>query len=288
MSVEQAVTTDPRVLPRERCVTRYLLDDLAKTQPEKEFAVFEDGEVWSYEAVREKVRFLAAGFAKQGVKQGDHVAVWMFDSKEAILTFFAINYLGAVFVPLNTAYKGQVLSHVLDVSDASVMVAHGQLLERLDAIETAQIAKVIYLGNNTASADYECVDFSAVISDASEPPDLLKPIEPWDTQSIIFTSGTTGPSKGVLSSYLHIFTNAGPETWHFVTGEDRFLINMPIFHIGGMGVIFVMLCRGGSIAVMDGFDHREVLAFCQREPHQCFFPAGRDDHVFAETGTLPA
>ena len=40
MSVEQAVTTDPRVLPRERCVTRYLLDDLAKTQPDKEFAVF--------------------------------------------------------------------------------------------------------------------------------------------------------------------------------------------------------------------------------------------------------
>ena len=60
MSVEQAVTTDPRVLPRERCVTRYLLDDLAKTQPEKEFAVFEDGEVWSYEAVRRKVRILAA------------------------------------------------------------------------------------------------------------------------------------------------------------------------------------------------------------------------------------
>ena len=47
MSIEQAATTDPRVLPRERCVTRYLLDDLAKTQPEKEFAVFEDGEVWS-------------------------------------------------------------------------------------------------------------------------------------------------------------------------------------------------------------------------------------------------
>ena len=63
MSVEQAVTTDPRVLPRERCVTRYLLDDLAKTQPEKEFAVFEDGEAWSYEAVRGKVRTLAAGFA---------------------------------------------------------------------------------------------------------------------------------------------------------------------------------------------------------------------------------
>ena len=85
----------------------------------------------------------------------------MFDSKEAILTFFAINYLGAVFVPLNTAYKGQVLSHVLDVSDATVMVAHGQLLERLASIETAQIAKVIHLGDNTAATDYEFVDFSS-------------------------------------------------------------------------------------------------------------------------------
>lgn len=274
MSVEQAVTADPRVLPRERCVTRYLLDDLAKTQPEKEFAVFEDGEVWSYEGVREKVRALAAGFAAHGVKQGEHVAVWMFDCKEAILTFFAINYLGAVFVPLNTAYKGQVLSHVLDVSDATVMVAHGQLLERLDSIETAQIAKVIHLGDSTAETDYEFVDFSAVVSDESEPPDLLKPIEPWDTQSIIFTSGTTGPSKGVLSSYLHIFTNAGPETWHFVTGEDRFLINMPIFHIGGMGVIFVMLCRGGSIAVMDGFDTEKFWPFVRESRTSAFFLLG--------------
>ena len=64
MSNEQAVTTDPRVLPRERCVTRYLLDDLAQTQPQKEFAVFQDGESWSYEAVRNKVRALATGAAK--------------------------------------------------------------------------------------------------------------------------------------------------------------------------------------------------------------------------------
>ena len=65
----------------------------------------------------------------------------------------------------------------------------------------------------------------------------------------------------MLSSYLHIFTNAGPETWHFVGGNDRFLINMPIFHIGGMGVIFVMLARGGSIAVMDVFDTEKFWPF---------------------------
>jgi len=265
---------DPRVPPRERCVTRYLIDNFAEDKGTETFAVFQDGEVWSYEQLRQKVRQLAGGFHEQGVGRGDHVAVWMFDSKEAILTFFAINYLGAVFVPMNTAYKGQVLSHVLNVSDAKVLVAHGQLLARLGEVDVAQIDKAISVGEGELPPAISGVDFSDVESTSSEPPELDRPIEPWDVQSIIFTSGTTGPSKGVLSSYLHIFTNAGPETWHFVTGEDRFLINMPIFHIGGMGVIFVMLCRGGSIAVMDGFDTEKFWPFVRESKTTAFFLLG--------------
>ncbi|MEL0088645.1 MAG: AMP-binding protein [Halieaceae bacterium] len=265
---------DPRVPPRERCVTRYLIDNFAEDKGTETFAVFQDGEVWSYEQLRQKVRQLAGGFHEQGVSRGDHVAVWMFDSKEAILTFFAINYLGAVFVPMNTAYKGQVLSHVLNVSDAKILVAHGQLLERLGEVDLAQIEKAISVGEGELPPAISGVDFSDLESTSSEPPELDRPIEPWDVQSIIFTSGTTGPSKGVLSSYLHIFTNAGPETWHFVTGEDRFLINMPIFHIGGMGVIFVMLCRGGSIAVMDGFDTEKFWPFVRESKTTAFFLLG--------------
>ena len=265
---------DPRVPPRERCVTRYLIDNFAEDKGTETFAVFQDGEVWSYEQLRKKVRQLAGGFHEQGVSRGDHVAVWMFDSKEAILTFFAINYLGAVFVPMNTAYKGQVLSHVLNVSDAKILVAHGQLLERLGEVDVAQIEKAISVGDGGLPPAIAGVDFSTVESTSAEPPELDRPIEPWDVQSIIFTSGTTGPSKGVLSSYLHIFTNAGPETWHFVTGEDRFLINMPIFHIGGMGVIFVMLCRGGSIAVMDGFDTEKFWPFVRQSKTTAFFLLG--------------
>jgi crotonobetaine/carnitine-CoA ligase len=271
---DPSVLFDPRIPPRERCVTRYLIDNLADEKGSEDFAVFQDGETWSYAQLRQKVRKLAGGFHDQGVGRGDHVAVWMFDSKEAILTFFAINYLGAVFVPLNTAYKGQVLSHVLNVSDAKVIVAHGQLLERLGEVDVAQIEKAIAVGGYVLPEAINGVDFYGVESTASEPPELDRPIEPWDVQSIIFTSGTTGPSKGVLSSYLHIFTNAGPETWHFVTGEDRFLINMPIFHIGGMGVIFVMLCRGGSIAVMDGFDTEKFWPFVRESKTTAFFLLG--------------
>jgi len=198
----------------------------------------------------------------------------MFDSKEAILTFMAINYLGGVFVPLNTAFKGNVLEHVLNVSDARFMVAHGQLTDRLEGIDLAQIERVIHVGPSASPAVLSQTDFNTLATSAELPPELDSPIEPWDTQSIIFTSGTTGPSKGVLSSYLHMFTNAGPETWHFVTGEDRFLINMPIFHIGGMGVIFVMLCRGGSIAMMDGFDTEKFWPFVRESKTTAFFLLG--------------
>ncbi|MFZ9405677.1 MAG: AMP-binding protein, partial [Burkholderiaceae bacterium] len=86
-----------------------------------------------------------------------------------------------------------------------------------------------------------------------------RPIEPWDPQSIIYTSGTTGPSKGVLSSYLHIYTMAGPETWPFVTADDRFMVNMPLFHVGGMGVLYTMFVRGGSVSFIERFDTASFL-----------------------------
>ncbi|MFT6288085.1 MAG: crotonobetaine/carnitine-CoA ligase [Halieaceae bacterium] len=267
-------TADHRVPARETCVTRYLLQHWAAQQPDKTFSVFQDGEVWSYAELHQKVLGLAAGLADEGVERGDHVAVWMFDGKEAILTFFAINYLGAVFVPFNTAYKGAVLEHVLANSDAEVLVAHGQLLDRLDTADTAGINKVITVGEGVCPSGLVAVNYTHIAHSAGELPELTRPIEPWDTQSIIYTSGTTGPSKGVLSSYLHIFTNAGPETWHFVTDEDRFLINMPIFHIGGMGIIFVMLVRGGSIAVMDIFTTETFWPFVRETKTTVVFLLG--------------
>lgn len=267
-------TTDPRIPNRDVCVTRYVLERFARETPNKVFAVFQDGEEWTYSELLDRVRALAGGLASQGVERGNHVAVWMFDSKEAILTFLSINYLGAVFVPLNTAFKGGVLEHVLNVSDARHLVVHGQLIDRLEGINVARVERLIHVGPSANPQVLEQMDFAHLTQAGIQPPELDAPIEPWDTQSIIFTSGTTGPSKGVLSSYLHIFTNAGPETWHFVTGEDRFLINMPIFHIGGMGVIFVMLCRGGSIAMMDGFDTEKFWPFVRDSQTTAFFLLG--------------
>jgi carnitine-CoA ligase len=232
--------SDPRVLDRRRCVLRYLIDDFAASQPDAVYAVFEDGGQWTYGQLRDLVVRKAAGLTGLGVARGDHVAVWLPNGREALITFYAINYLGGVFVPFNTAYRGAILEHVLANSDARVLVAHGGLLDRLEDIGTAAVETIIRLGDGAAPARFAVHAFDAVDGKEAELAPLASPIEPWDTQSIIYTSGTTGPSKGVLSSYLHLYTNAGPESWHFVSGGDRFLVNMPVFHIGGLGIPNVM------------------------------------------------
>jgi len=252
---EQAAAghSDPRVPDRRTCVLRYLLDDWATRQPDKPYVLFENGDNWSYARLRDEVIGVAAGLSRLGVRQGDHVAVWLPNGREGLLIFYAINYLGAVFVPFNTAYRGSLLEHVLRNSDATLLVGHAGLLDRLEGIDSAAIATVVVVGEAEAPARFVSVPFTGLSGGEAELAPLVRPIEPWDNQAIIYTSGTTGPSKGVLSSYLHLYTNAGPDSWPFVTGEDRFLVNMPIFHIGGMGIPFVMLARGGSIALMENY-----------------------------------
>ena len=171
MTTSSAIS-DHRIPPADSCVTRYLLERWSTEMPEKEFAVFQDGEAWTYAALLDKVGRLAGGLAGEGVSQGDHVAVWMFDCKEAILTFFAINYLGAVFVPLNTAYKGKVLEHVLDVSDAGIMVAHGQLLDRLADVDAARITRLVAVGESTAPERFTVSNYVDLEDSDAAPPEL--------------------------------------------------------------------------------------------------------------------
>ena len=254
-------STDPRIPARDRVVTRSLMERWNRECPDKVFIQFADNaEQWTYRHFRSLVIQTAIGLQRLGVGQGDHVLVWLPNSREHLRVFFAINYLGAVFVPINTAYKGALLAHVIENSDAKLAVVHADLMPRLEGVPLARLAQAVVVGGTAECPGLSTLRYADALLPASgvlAPP--ARPIEPWDPQSIIYTSGTTGPSKGVLSSYLHIYTNAGPETWKCVTGEDRFMVNMPMFHIGGMGVTFVMFVRGGSIAFVERFDTTTFL-----------------------------
>jgi crotonobetaine/carnitine-CoA ligase len=265
---------DHRVPDREICVLRDLIDKMARDRGDQVYAVFEDGSHWTYSQLRAQTISVAVGLQKLGVKQGDHVAVWLPNCRQALLTFYAINFLGAVFVPFNTAYRGAILEHVLKNSDARLLVAHVGLLDRLSDIDAAEVRHVVVLGEGEAPNRFSTSAFESLTGGEADLAPLARPIEPWDTQSVIYTSGTTGPSKGVLSSYLHLYTNAGPDSWPFITGEDRFLVNMPIFHIGGLGLPFVMLARGGSIALMENFSTDTFWDFVRKTECTSIFLLG--------------
>lgn len=266
--------SDPRVPPREVCVSRYLMDRWAREKPDETYVVFADGEEWSFAEFRRRVIAVATGLQQLGVSRGAHVAVWLPNGREGLLIQFAINYLGAVFVPFNTAYRGSILQHVLTNSDAAILVAHGSLVDRLAGIDAPDLRHVVLVGEGAVPIPLTASTFDDLLRAQGllEEPD--RPIEPWDTQSIIYTSGTTGPSKGVLSSYLHLYTNAGPDAWPMVTAQDRFLVNMPLFHIGGMGLPVVMFARGGSIALMESYSTDTFWDFVRRARATAIFLLG--------------
>ena len=256
---------DPRIPNRDECVLRDLLDRWAAERPDKAHIVFADGSEWSFAEVHARVRAKAAGLRQLGVQQGERVAVWLPNGPDALIAFYAINYLGAVFVPFNTAYRGGLLEHVLANSAARTLLVHPDLIQRLGEVDLGDLELLVVTTTNAvAETPLPSVRFDDVIGDPSDELLLERPIEPWDIQSIIYTSGTTGPSKGVLSSYLHMFSNAGPESWPMVGEEARYMCVAPIFHIGGMGPPFVMLARGASVAMIDNFSTDEFWSVAKR------------------------
>jgi len=249
------VTTDPRIPPRDRLVLRYLLERRANEDPDKVFVIFDGGPTWTRSELLQNVRQTAASLESIGVRQGDNVVCWLPNGPDVLRFWFAINYLGAVFVPINTAYRGGVLSHVLTNSDAEIVIGDAELLPRLNEIdERGKVRLAVQVGGDRTTIDgIQIVGADELTTVGGEPSEPITPIEPWHTQAILYTSGTTGPSKGVLSSYMQAYAMFGPETMPIMTADDRFLINMPAFHVGGATLLYAMLINGGSVAVVDRF-----------------------------------
>ena len=139
------MTTDPRIPAPDRCVLRPLLDRRASEHPERVYAVFPDGAQWTYGELRQRVRRTARQLQELGVRQGDTVLVWLPNGADILRVWYAINYIGAVYVPINTAYRGRLLEHVVENSDAKLAIVHAGLAERLAEVGTARLEQVVIL-----------------------------------------------------------------------------------------------------------------------------------------------
>jgi carnitine-CoA ligase len=242
--------------PADICVLRYALERNARAKPDEIFAAFESGERWTFAQTLQQVENLAGNLHELGVRQGDHIVLVLPTSPLALRAMFAINYLGAVYVPVNPALKGSSLEHVLNNAGSAFAIVHDSVLDRILAAAPPALKTIVRSSDATAPAPPSGITIhsvSALTKPSAAPPAPPKPIQPFDTQSIIYTSGTTGRSKGVLSSYMHSYSCVGPDAWNCLTASDRQLLHMPIFHIGGAFIATVALCVGSSIAVVSHF-----------------------------------
>jgi carnitine-CoA ligase len=237
---------------RENCVLRYALINYAERQPGKIFAVFEDGNTWTYEETLSRTKRAASALFRLGIRQGDLVLSWLPNSPEALLVWFASNWLGAVYTPINISYRGPLLEHVIAKSQARVMVVEEALVERLQEIDCGRLETIVIIGQATAPRGLQQLEGS-ILNEADEETFLDRPIEPWDTCQIIYTSGTTGPSKGVLISYLHLASSALSAFAGRVHPNIRYMVNLPLFHAGGTIGSYAMLLLGGSISLVQSF-----------------------------------
>ncbi len=246
---------------REQCVLPDVLAQRADALADKPYLLFADGSQWSYAETADRAWRAGHGLQRLGVQMQECVAVWAPAGPDVIRCWFGASAIGAVYAPLNLAARGTYLQHMLNVAQARVLVAHSGLLERLVGLDLPHLETIVVTGGApTVELPWRMLSVAELVegTPASRPqPD--RAIEPWDDLSLIFTSGTTGPSKGVRASHAQQWFYDKCLLWEDVGPDDRLMQALPMFHNAGMCGTSGMLLRGGSVALVDGFQAKTFL-----------------------------
>ncbi|SFG37299.1 malonate--CoA ligase [Methylobacterium gossipiicola] len=202
----------------------------------------------------------AASLVGLGVKPGDRVAVQAEKSPEFLFLYLGAVRAGAVFLPLNTAYTAPEIAYFLGDAEPALFVCDPGKREALEAVaKAAGVAQVRTLdaagrGSMAEAADAEAQDFA----DVARGPD--------DLAAILYTSGTTGRSKGAMLTHENLASNARTlaQAWRF-TADDVLIHALPVFHTHGLFVATnVILVTGGTLLFLAKFDAAQVLRLMPR------------------------
>ena len=257
MTNRRLLNLTPTLLENRRCVLPCILEAQAKHLRDRPLVVFDGGDTWSYADTWDIARGTAAALQALGVKRGDRVLLWLHDGPVTVRLMLGLVVLGAIYTPVNPDYRGAILEHVIALADAKLMIADHTLLGRLKGMTTGALRTVVTVGGHTGGD----AGVAVLREDVLEPlaPERFvpptDPIEPWDVHSIFFTSGTTGPSKAVPSTHLHIYQMA-MDGLHFLDESDRYASPSTFFHIAGPYVFWGIPPRGASVAMIGTFRTR--------------------------------
>ncbi|MCZ8152868.1 MAG: malonyl-CoA synthase [Rhodobacteraceae bacterium] len=216
--------------------------------------ILPDGRRLSGDTVLRQVAQMAGALRGLGVVKGDRIAVQVGKSPEALACYGAAVALGAVFLPLNTAYTAEEIGYFLGDATPKVFVCDGVKAAVLAPVAARSGARLVVLN---ADGSGELADLAAGAAEIA----VAEACGPEDLAAILYTSGTTGRSKGAMLTHRNLLSNAEVlvREWRF-TAEDVLLHALPIFHTHGLFVASnVALLSGAAMIWLPGFEAGAVL-----------------------------
>ncbi|WP_449256301.1 malonate--CoA ligase [Bosea sp. (in: a-proteobacteria)] len=223
--------------------------------PEARFALLDDGHQYSYRDVLDASARFANALAGLGVKPGDRVAVQVEKSIEALMLYLGTVRAGAIFLPLNSAYTPAEIAYFLGDAEPAVFVCDPAKADALRPFAEEAGARLETLGVGHGSLRDKAEAASASFADVARGPD--------DLAAILYTSGTTGRSKGAMLSHDNLSSNSLTlvDYWRF-TRDDVLLHALPIFHTHGLFVATnVVLFSGASMILLPKFDPEQIFRY---------------------------
>jgi crotonobetaine/carnitine-CoA ligase len=240
---------EQRTLPR-------VLDGLAASDPARTWLSDERGTVTRAEAVA-AAGSVRAGLESLGVAKGQTVALMLPNCREFIESWFGLAYLGAIEVPINPDERGERLVHVLNHCQAQVAIVDARCLGELERHRDrmTSLLKVVVVGEPSGSG-FACVAYSDVRGESPK----IDPATPKfdDPVAVMYTSGSTGPAKGVVLSHAHHYTNGSQPARLFNIGrEDVIFTSLPLHHNMAQGyAVWPALVGGASVRLEAAFETR--------------------------------
>jgi crotonobetaine/carnitine-CoA ligase len=237
-----------------------ILEDKAGMYGDKAFLQYEEGREVTYREVNEITNRIANGLRRLGLKKGDKLATLLPNCLEGIFLWFGIVKAGMIEVPINTANKGDFLSHIINTSDSKTLVIDRQLIDRLKFIENdlTKLEKMVVVTRASMAEEmpelkFKALDYNELTNSSSER--VKVDVRANEPQQIIYTSGTTGSAKAVLQCHAHIYHSA----LEYIevsrsTPDDILFTCLPTFHANARILcIYPAMLLGTKVAIYERF-----------------------------------
>jgi crotonobetaine/carnitine-CoA ligase len=278
--------TEPSLAPQQRTVPELL--EMRASELGDSPAIHVDGRSYSFRALRDVAACYASTLQAAGVGHGDRVAVMAENCFELLALWAGCAWSGAILVPINTASRGPQLEHVLVNAGPKVLAAEHNLVGCIAEIADlpAELAHLWVIGGNS---DHMVGELTSHAFPAPGAPAPRGDVGPEDVLAILYTSGTTGPSKGVCCPHAQFY-------WFAVrTGamlgireEDVLYTCLPLFHINALSTVVQALVHGVPCVVGPRFSASQFWSRVTDSDATVTYILGAMASILVKSPSMPA